>query len=798
MRRALASPELIVVVVLALVIAALSASTRRSSADIELTAGAGGSLTLSNSKEGSAILALGGMRPGDFVDGTVTIGNTGTIPGDLTLSTSNLVDAPGAGGGALSSELDLVVTDITNAGSPTTVYTGKIAALTPAALGTLAAGDSRTYEFRVLFPDTGPGAENAYQGSSMSVQFDWTATNDQDFDPPETSITTAPGALSASAAASFSFTASEAGSSFECSLDGAAFAACSSPKAYSGLADGGHTFSVRATDAAGNVDPSPAAHTWTVDTARPTLSSSSPADGSTVASAASLQLVASEDVAGVANATLDGVAAPAPTVAGSTVTYTTAFADGPHTLAGELEDLAGNRRPIRVHFTVWSLAAADYPFVEKNSFPSSSSALRSASDTTTVTMPAGAWSGAPAGDWLVFRIDPSPAAPVGNGFETASEILEVTAYWALAGTKVRDFDKAIAIEVDSSGSKVVPATLVGGSWRAIPAVPGSTLPSAWDDGFVRNGSNVRILTRHLSFFTLLRDVKAPNVPGRFKGTVKRGKYSLSWAAARDNSGLLSAYRVYANGAVVKKLGGSSRSAAMGSFRTSDARGFQVSAVDEAGNVGAKSVTLKIVPEIKRLKLASAKSALTKRGFKVGKVTYRRSSKVAAGEVISAGASGLRKKGAKISLTVSSGMPAPTQPDNSSATPSAPGVTPPPPAPAPYSYPYPTSAPPSTPPAPAPTATDATPDEGTPAPGTTLDRIQPEQRASEEQSPLRRFLGYALLPLVLAVGLGTGLHLRRGRMGAAATAVAGSEPIVLWDVRLVRLVRDTVRRLARRA
>ncbi len=49
---------------------------------------------------------------------------------------------------------------------------------------------------------------------------------------------------------------------FNCSLDAAAFAACTSPQTYSGLTNGSHTFQVRAVDAAGNVDPTPATYTW--------------------------------------------------------------------------------------------------------------------------------------------------------------------------------------------------------------------------------------------------------------------------------------------------------------------------------------------------------------------------------------------------------------------------------------------------------------------------------------------------------------------------------------------------------
>ena len=70
--------------------------------------------------------------------------------------------------------------------------------------------------------------------------------------------------------ASFGFSSSEAGSSFECRLDSGSYGSCSSPKGYSGLSDGAHTFQVRATDGAGNVG-NPATRTWTVDSTGATV-----------------------------------------------------------------------------------------------------------------------------------------------------------------------------------------------------------------------------------------------------------------------------------------------------------------------------------------------------------------------------------------------------------------------------------------------------------------------------------------------------------------------------------------------
>ncbi|MCI0563879.1 MAG: hypothetical protein MN733_35850, partial [Nitrososphaera sp.] len=82
--------------------------------------------------------------------------------------------------------------------------------------------------------------------------------------PPETTIDSGPGNPTASQSAEFTFSADENGSTFECSLDGAAFTACTSPTSYSDLAVGDHTFAVRATDPSGNTDESPDTFEWTI------------------------------------------------------------------------------------------------------------------------------------------------------------------------------------------------------------------------------------------------------------------------------------------------------------------------------------------------------------------------------------------------------------------------------------------------------------------------------------------------------------------------------------------------------
>ncbi|MBJ7470736.1 MAG: hypothetical protein JHD16_05515, partial [Solirubrobacteraceae bacterium] len=86
---------------------------------------------------------------------------------------------------------------------------------------------------------------------------------------PATVLGSAPSGVVASSGATMTFSTLTAGATFECSLDGAPFAACVSPLALAGLADGAHHFEVRAVYG-GLSDPTPQTADWIVDTAAPT------------------------------------------------------------------------------------------------------------------------------------------------------------------------------------------------------------------------------------------------------------------------------------------------------------------------------------------------------------------------------------------------------------------------------------------------------------------------------------------------------------------------------------------------
>jgi hypothetical protein len=96
--------------------------------------------------------------------------------------------------------------------------------------------------------------------------FSWTVDNSlADTTAPETTITSKPPNPSSSPTASFAYASNEPGSSFECSLDGSAFASCPAGGiSYGGLGNGSHAFQVRAIDPSANPDPTPAGYSFDI------------------------------------------------------------------------------------------------------------------------------------------------------------------------------------------------------------------------------------------------------------------------------------------------------------------------------------------------------------------------------------------------------------------------------------------------------------------------------------------------------------------------------------------------------
>lgn len=133
-------------------------------------------------------------------------------------------------------------------------------------------------------------ATDAAGNPGPATAFEWTVDNSlTDTTPPQTTILTKPPDPSGSSTAAFTYESSEPGSSFECELDGGAFAGCPvAGVSYAGLANGSHSFQVRAIDSSGNVDPTPAGYSFGVDVPASPSTPSPPAAPATPAPVASV------------------------------------------------------------------------------------------------------------------------------------------------------------------------------------------------------------------------------------------------------------------------------------------------------------------------------------------------------------------------------------------------------------------------------------------------------------------------------------------------------------------------------
>ena len=140
---------------------------------------------------------------------------------------------------------------------------------------TVCGSDSTGPDFTgtVTYASLADGVHNFYvKATDLSGNVDSSAATGQwkvDTTAPQTTINSGPNGVTIfNTTTNFSFS-SEVGATFQCQLPPGGWEACTSPKNYFGMTDGPKTFSVVATDLAGNVDPSPAIRNFTVDTTAP-------------------------------------------------------------------------------------------------------------------------------------------------------------------------------------------------------------------------------------------------------------------------------------------------------------------------------------------------------------------------------------------------------------------------------------------------------------------------------------------------------------------------------------------------
>ena len=262
---------------------------------------------------------------------------------------------------------------------------------------------------------------------------------------------------------------------------------------------------------------------------------------------------------------------------------------------------------------------------------------------------------------LVLRVDAGPAGP---GFAPGSQIVEVTARWALAGTFVTQFAAPIEIIMaNPAGVPVIPAWSQSGpapvdAWNNMGRLPGTTLPAPQPDGFHGNTAVVNVLTHHLTFFGLKVDDGPPSPPRHIAGVVAADGLTLRWIPGKDASGQLGNVILYVNGEPYRAFGHRQFETKMGPFTPGDSRVFSLVQLDAAGNRSEHGEELRAVPPLVGQSLDQAVAALAAAGFELGAVREQPVAAVAPGTVVGPTAPRHAALSSKIDLVVSSAFVAP--------------------------------------------------------------------------------------------------------------------------------------------
>ncbi len=163
--------------------------------------------------------------------------------------------------------------------------------------------------------------------------------------PPAPTLTSTPANPTNQTWASFGFKDSKSGVSFLCRLDGGSFGACTSPKSYSGLSSGSHTFSVEAKDSGGATSGA-TSFTWRIDTTpppAPTLTTTPP-NPQSAADASSTFAWSDSDPDGDALTYVCSIDGAAPKACSSPTSYDPGkLGQGAHTFSVSATEAPGNQ-----------------------------------------------------------------------------------------------------------------------------------------------------------------------------------------------------------------------------------------------------------------------------------------------------------------------------------------------------------------------------------------------------------------------------------------------------------------------
>jgi hypothetical protein len=497
--------------------------------------------------------------------------------------------------------------------------------------------------------------------------YSWTI----DATPPDTTIgPSQPALLTTATGATFDFSSTELPATFQCSLDGAPFSSCSSPKSYAGLADGSHTFQARAIDTATNTDPTPASYTWTIDTTPPVTSIGPTMPPANTSSSNATFDLGSNEAGSTFECRLDG----APFGACASPASYAGLPDGAHTFDVRATDQAGNLDTTPASYS-WSIdnvaptaptLVAPADALVTNVLPQLSATFDDATaggDTGTVEFQLCS-SSAPAGSAcapLVQSITSGSASSGGTASATPAALPDGTYHWQAraqdAAGNQSGWSATRSFQLDTSAPTVASTSPPDGAWvRSLelggtfnkPAFAGTghlefrICSDALCLGIVRSGSSDTVVNDGVVawspssqpvdglYYWQARSVDSvgnqsawsstriihldsvpPGKPLNFNGKIGPDGLTLRWQAPNDT---VANYVVFVNGQPWRNLGSTEFEVKMGAFDEGDTRTFSVVATDLANNVGTMSSVLVGVPNIVGLTVSQAESATTQRGF----------------------------------------------------------------------------------------------------------------------------------------------------------------------------------------